>query len=164
MAPCTIENLACQLNAADIVVNIFSDLTSTRMRKKYISEHFIYTEATQMPLQTGSYKDFTCYISISKLLTNFLKCEDLLECISQSVSKSQDVLDDFADGNAFSQYRQLAQDASHGTIFLLLYTDELELVNPLGGAAGRHKILPVNFSILNLHPRHRSCSVPFTCF
>ncbi|CAN8028827.1 unnamed protein product [Ixodes persulcatus] len=50
---------------------------------------------------------------------------------------------------------QLAGD-QQSTIFLLLYTDELELNNPLGSAVGKHKILLVYFSILNIHPRHRS--------
>ncbi|KAL1480834.1 hypothetical protein MTO96_034651 [Rhipicephalus appendiculatus] len=71
-------------------------------------------------------------------------------------AKPQDVLCDFTDGDAFSRYDHLTRDSSNNTIFLLLYTDELELVNPLSGATGRHKILAVYFSVLNLHPRHRS--------
>ncbi|KAL1481584.1 hypothetical protein MTO96_034362 [Rhipicephalus appendiculatus] len=78
VAPCTVENLPRQLNATDIVSNIFSDLESTHLRKKYISEHFNYTDVHQVPLQTGILSDIGCYIPISKLLANFLKSEDLL--------------------------------------------------------------------------------------
>ncbi|XP_064483298.1 uncharacterized protein LOC135396201 [Ornithodoros turicata] len=42
------------------------------------------------------------------------------------------------------------------TLLLLLYTDELEIVNPLGAARGKYKIVCVYFSVLNLHPKYRS--------
>ncbi|XP_075741125.1 uncharacterized protein LOC142789839 [Rhipicephalus microplus] len=161
VAPGTAENVVRQLNATDILSNMFSDLESTHMRKKYISKHFNYTELNQVSLQTANYRDIECYVPISKLLVNFLKSEDLLECISQPTAKPQELLCDFTDGDAFSRYDHLNRDSSNNTIFLLLYTDELELVNPLGAAAGRYKILAVYFSVLNLHPRHRSklCSI-----
>ncbi|KAL1454791.1 hypothetical protein MTO96_043655 [Rhipicephalus appendiculatus] len=64
VAPCTVENLPRQLNATDIVSNIFSDFESTHLRKKYISEHFNYTDINQVPLQTGNLCDIECYIPI----------------------------------------------------------------------------------------------------
>ncbi|XP_064462995.1 uncharacterized protein LOC135373883 [Ornithodoros turicata] len=43
-----------------------------------------------------------------------------------------------------------------GTIYILLYTDELEIVNPLGSKRGVHKLYVVYFSVLNIHPQFRS--------
>ncbi|KAL3197865.1 hypothetical protein MRX96_044676 [Rhipicephalus microplus] len=96
-------------------------------------------ENNQVPLQIASHRDIERYIPIS-LLVNSLKSEDLLEGISQPSAKPQDVLCAFTDGDAFSRYDHLTRDSRNNTIFLLLYADELELLNPLGGAAGRHKI------------------------
>ncbi|CAN7942384.1 unnamed protein product [Ixodes pacificus] len=174
VAPSTVENLGSLLSASDIVEQLFSGLGSTHLRKKYIAEHFPYTEVTEVALQeevteealqeeetelalqeVGS-SDTVCYIPVQKLLTSFLQSDDLLECFMQPLSRSPDVLSDFADGNFLGQRHQLAQDISHNTIFLLLYTDEVEITNPLGTAAGQHKILGVYFTILNLRPRYRS--------
>lgn len=74
----------------------------------------------------------------------------------QPAPTSADVVTDFGDGEILSQRRDVVQDGACNTIFLLLYTDELDLTNPLGNAAGQHKILAVYFSILNIHPKHRS--------
>ncbi|XP_040361094.1 uncharacterized protein LOC120849844 [Ixodes scapularis] len=155
VASSVIENLGSRASAADIVENIFSGLGSTHLRKKYVAEHFPHTEVTEVPLQAGSCNDSVCYIPVKKLLTSFVQNEDMLECLMQPPATPSDVLSDFADGDFLGHHRQLAQDDSH-TIFLLFYTDELEITNPLGSAAGRHKVLAVYFSVLNLHPRYRS--------
>ncbi|KAH7948645.1 hypothetical protein HPB51_028426 [Rhipicephalus microplus] len=75
----------------------------THLRKKYVSEHFDYTEINQVSLQTANHSDIECRIPTSKLLVNFLKSEDLLECISQPTAKPQELLCDFSDGDAFSR-------------------------------------------------------------
>lgn len=41
------------------------------------------------------------------------------------------------------------------TILILLYTDEIEVVNPLGAKRGVHKLLAVYCSLLNIHPKYR---------
>lgn len=38
----------------------------------------------------------------------------------------------------------------------MFYTDEIEVVNPLGAKRGKHKLLAVYCSLLNLHVKHRS--------
>lgn len=96
------------------------------------------------------------YILVSKVLTYFLQSQDILECFMQPALTSPDVLSDFSHGAFLAQCRDIMQDATCNTIFLLLYTDELVLTNPLGSAAARHKILAVYCSILNIHPRHPS--------
>ncbi|XP_042150719.1 uncharacterized protein LOC120841378 [Ixodes scapularis] len=155
VASSVMKKLQSRLNAAEMVEDMFSGLGTIHLRKKYVAENFPHTEVTEVPLDASS-NDSVCYIPVQKLLISFLQSEDMLECLMQPLSTSSDVLSDFTDGDFVHQHLQVAQDASHNTIFLLLYTDELEITNPLGSAAGRHKILAVYFSILNLHPRHRS--------
>ncbi|CAN7999370.1 unnamed protein product [Ixodes hexagonus] len=50
----------------------------------------------------------------------------------------------------------LIPNGAQYTIFILLYSDEVEICNPLGPKRGVHKLLAVYFTLLNLHPRHRS--------
>ncbi|XP_042146373.1 uncharacterized protein LOC121835894 [Ixodes scapularis] len=64
------------------------------------------------------------------------------------------VLQDITDGDFLSQQLLRQEDSETPTISLLFYSDELELSNALGAAAGSHKILVVYFSDLNyLHER-----------
>lgn len=149
------EKVSSALNGENTVQDMFSGLESTHLRKKFIAENFLHTDVTQVSLQTGNFVDTVAYIPVSKVLTNFLQ-SDMLECFMQPAPTPSDVLSDFWDGEFLAQCRDVVQDGTCCTIFLLLYTDELELTNPLGSAAGRHKILVVYFSILNIHPRHRS--------
>ena len=41
-------------------------------------------------------------------------------------------------------------------VHFLIYTDEFEVVNPIGVARLKHKLLTVYFKVLNFHPRHTS--------
>ncbi|KAH9374408.1 hypothetical protein HPB48_014591 [Haemaphysalis longicornis] len=77
----------------------------------------------------------------------------MLECFMQPMSGSPHMLSDILHSDFF---KQLTSDSIHDTILLLLYTDQLEITNPLGSGAGKHKILAVYFFSLNLHRRHRS--------
>ncbi|CAN7944840.1 unnamed protein product, partial [Ixodes pacificus] len=86
--------------------------------------------------------------SASTVLDMLLHPDSLFDCIFAGIH-TQHQRENY-------QQQQLLKDGHENTIFLLLYTDELELTNPLGAAVGKHKILVVYFSILNLHARHRS--------
>ena len=41
-------------------------------------------------------------------------------------------------------------------IKLILYQDSFGVVNPLGSAKRKHKVLGVNVTLGNIHPQHRS--------
>lgn len=150
------EKLASLQNSEGIVEDIFSGIQTTYLRKKYVMENLPYTNPLVMPLHTDNQalQHTMCYIPVSQLLSNLLSCPDILESVMQPIEQSE-VLQDITDGDFISQRLQQI-DSGTPTIFLLLYSDELELSNPLGAAAGSHKILVVYFSIINIHPRHRS--------
>lgn len=129
------EKLRSLLNAADMVEDIFSGLSTIHLRKKYVTEHFPHTQVTKVPFDASSCNDSVCYISVQKLSRRFLQSEDILECFMQPFSTSSDALSEFTDVDFVNQHHQVTQDASHKTIFLLLYMDELEITNTLGSAA-----------------------------
>ncbi|KAH9372056.1 hypothetical protein HPB48_018999 [Haemaphysalis longicornis] len=131
-----IKNLQAFLNATSIITDIFSELGSIHMRKKYLIEHFAYTDVEQLPLETGTAHDTFCYIPITNVLSSFLQTHSMFECFTQPLSSSQiELLTDFMDGDFFSQNYFLIHDADSRTIFLLVYTDELVITNPLGSTA-----------------------------
>ncbi|CAN7940078.1 unnamed protein product, partial [Ixodes hexagonus] len=63
---------------------------------------------------------------------------------------------DFRDGTVYEELRDVVTDASVMTLFVILYSDEVEIVNPLGAKRGAHKLTTVYFALLNMHLRHRS--------
>ncbi|CAN7999718.1 unnamed protein product [Ixodes hexagonus] len=99
------------------------------------------------------------YVPIKSVLTNLLKTDAAEHILGSTVLhlradvSAGGMLKDVKDG---SFTKALMRNGDQDTIFILLYTDELEIVNPLGLAAGVHKLLVVYFSILNLHPKYRS--------
>ncbi|EEC18650.1 hypothetical protein IscW_ISCW024851, partial [Ixodes scapularis] len=96
-----------------------------------------------------------CYVPINSLLTN-LFTTDAAKYIFGSrdvVTSAGGMLNDVTDGE-FT--KELIRNGDLDSILFLIYTDELEIVNPLGSAAGTHKLLVVYFSIVNFHPKYRS--------
>ncbi|EEC05529.1 hypothetical protein IscW_ISCW024262, partial [Ixodes scapularis] len=100
------------------------------------------------------------YVPIIQVLTNVLQVEDVGEEIireAPNMPPQPEILTGFRDGSLYREKLSgLISNSSLDTIFLLLYTDEVEICNPLGAKRGTHKLCLVYFSILNLHPRHRS--------
>ncbi|XP_040070153.1 uncharacterized protein LOC120843001 [Ixodes scapularis] len=126
---------------------------------KYVRERMLYVEHREIQLANlGSPdcpKSAFCYVPIESLLTNLLTTD-----ASEHIFGSRDVvtsaggaLHDVTDGE-FT--KELIRNGDQDSILILLYTDELEIVNPLGSAAGTHKLLVVYFSIVNFHPKYRS--------
>ncbi|XP_042150799.1 uncharacterized protein LOC121838551 [Ixodes scapularis] len=138
---------------------IFAGIHTQHQRENYVKAHLPYTEVKEVELQKpGKEKKSLCYIPVQQLLQNLLTVTNTYDSVVGGPDERRDnMLTDFCDAHYLQeQQQQLLKDGHENTIFLPLYTDELELTNPLGAAVGKHKILVVYFSILNLHARHRS--------
>ncbi|CAN7996240.1 unnamed protein product, partial [Ixodes hexagonus] len=100
------------------------------------------------------------YVPIVQVLRNVLQVQDVADEIigaTQGISPNPDILTGFRDGSLYREkLSTFVSNSSLDTIFLLLYTDEVEICNPLGAKRGTHKLCLVYFTILNLHPRYRS--------
>ena len=75
----------------------------------------------------------------------------------QYLAKKQsipDVFEDFTDGEVFKSHELFGVD--HEALPLILYQDAFEVVNLLGSAKSKHKILAVYFTLGSLHPHNRS--------
>ncbi|XP_042143405.1 uncharacterized protein LOC121833817 [Ixodes scapularis] len=156
--PCSDINTLLQTEG--LVDVLFSGMQTKHQRTNLVKKSLPYTEAREIQLQQGGApKRSFQYVPIQDVLQNLLTCDDIYESVEQPPSQREDgMLNDFSDANFIREQQKKVQLAGdqQSTIFLLLYTDELELNNPLGSAVGKHKILLVYFSILNIHPRHRS--------
>ncbi|EEC08634.1 hypothetical protein IscW_ISCW006371, partial [Ixodes scapularis] len=109
--------------------------------------------ALTVPGSPAAKKSAFYYVPIQSVLTNLMTTDAAEHILGSMAASGRGMLKDITDGT-FT--RALVRDGSQDTIFILLYTDELEIVNPLGSATGVHKLLVVYFSVVNLHPKYRS--------
>ncbi|XP_064482771.1 uncharacterized protein LOC135395575 [Ornithodoros turicata] len=148
----------------DAIDMIWDVIRSEHVRLKYVKDNFPFVEPKEINLNeniTGrSGRHVFYYVPIQDLLTNLMSTdlgEHILSALPKySKERSDDhVFSDVCDGD-FVRTRTLIQEGVARTLLLLLYTDELEVVNPIGAARGAHKLLVVYVSLLDLHPRYRS--------
>jgi len=96
------------------------------------------------------------YIPLIKSLEQFLSNSRILDMISttpQSCDKD-DFFYDINDGSLFKSHPLFSVKPS--ALQLILYTDEIEICNPLGSHASVHKLLMVYYTLGNIDPKFRS--------
>ncbi|EEC12622.1 hypothetical protein IscW_ISCW009016, partial [Ixodes scapularis] len=98
------------------------------------------------------------YVPITNVLRNLMFYQSLCDHLDNvSTVHSSPLLRTFRDGLVYNErLTTLLQGGCQYTVFLVLYSDEVEIVNPLGSKRGVHKLLVVYFSVLNIHARYRS--------
>lgn len=78
------------------------------------------------------------------------------ECVeSQNHLVSDGILMDVWDGSVFKS-NELFLQAGDIILKLMLYQDAFEVVNPLGSARKKHKLVGVYFTLADFEPFHRS--------
>ena len=100
-------------------------------------------------------QDTFIYIPIIESLRQLLKDSRMRkELLREPQTSEKDVLFDFQDGELFhnDKYFKDHKDA----IALIIFHDEIEVCNPLGIKAGKHKLDLYYYTVANLSPKFRS--------
>ena len=92
------------------------------------------------------------YVPILETLKSYLSHEDVIRCVMSESLNSKN-LNGFTSGTLFKEHPLFSIDRH--ALRINLYTDELELCNPLGGNK-KHKIAVVYFQLGNIGPKHLS--------
>ncbi|XP_064475128.1 uncharacterized protein LOC135389090 [Ornithodoros turicata] len=141
----------------DFVDDIFAEARTSYQREFFAKRHFPFVEPDTY--QIGHDSSFQ-YVRIGRVLTCLLQKPEMSQYVCYdrtSASPAVTTLKDFRDGSVYKQQQSsVLHTSSVRTLFVLLYTDELEVLNPIGPRRGVHKLFVVYFSLLNLHPRFRS--------
>ncbi|KAM7310696.1 uncharacterized protein ISCGN_007604 [Ixodes scapularis] len=136
--------------------DLFKGIQSKHLREQYAKANFPYVEPESCKLNAegGEYH----YVPIPRLLRKLCEIPDIAAELVTPQARCDDaeVYRDFSDGLLFRDLKDLISEGDQYTIFILLYSDEVEICNPLGAKRGVHKLLAVYFTLLNLHARHRS--------
>jgi hypothetical protein len=112
------------------------------------SPHYIPPrECKLLPNQHGDVTTFQ-YISVIEIVTSLVKCPDFELLRNSPTTSTEDCLYDVKDGSAWKDniFFQENPDALSGH----LYSDAVELNNPLGATKGVNKALNVYFTLFDL--------------
>lgn len=145
------------LDDVDIHGSCSSSLSTEYYRKQYFEENFPYVHPQPIFLgfDENRKEQYAQYVPIKHTLTTLLKHTDVLEQGSRSVNESTPhILNDVCDGSVFKSNPLFAESGL--TLKVILYQDAFEVVNPLGSAKKKHKMLGVYFTLADFEPFHRS--------
>ncbi|XP_064479840.1 uncharacterized protein LOC135393295 [Ornithodoros turicata] len=149
------------LLSCSFLPGIFSGLETHYQRVQFAKSVFphVAPQELKFPDEKASFQ----YIPIGPLLKCLCEVPQyaagMFEKGDQEESKqeSEFVMKSFMDGALYKRcFADFMPEQDQYTLLLLMYTDELEIVNPLGAARGKYKIVCVYFSLLNLHRKYRS--------
>ena len=132
-------------------------LRSSYLRKNYYKNTFKFVSPVEINLGIDSSgKTHIChYVPILETLR--VLCEDTSvhrHWVPNRESNQGNCLNDIHDGKVFKQnaFFQSNPDA----LQILLFQDSFEIVNPLGSARCKHKVLGIYYTLGNIDPRCRS--------
>lgn len=89
------------------------------------------------------------------LLTQLLNEDDILRCVDNPRPPQEvGLLQDYQDGEFVRTHPIFGQDPK--SLKILLYYDDVEIVNPLGSKVKKHKLAMFYWSLGNIYPEFRS--------
>ncbi|CAN7999366.1 unnamed protein product, partial [Ixodes hexagonus] len=124
-------------------------LRTSYMRNVYYTKELSHNKPVQMSLGLDGSNEMRhySYVPLKETLRTLLSNPDIVSRLSFDVQQSKDgVYREFTDGRAFQS--QTSSDGS--AVQIILYQDAFEVVNPLGSARGKFKMVGVYFTLGNL--------------
>ena len=118
---------------------------------------FKYIEPKKLTLGNDEYmtERFAYYIPVKETISNFLESELWKNSVSQqSCETDSDVLGDISDGQNSKSNQFFLENP--GRLKVIVYQDAFEIVNPLGSAKKKHKLVAAYLSVANLPAHVRS--------
>ena len=145
--------------------SLFDQIDTEYKQEKYFQAHFNYT--APQPVVIGQYGEkqtshgagkvsnndvFGYIVPFLPTLTALLSMPEVQECLQSS--RDTELMTDFYDGLYFSQHEYLKRHPK--CLCFGLYTDDFEVVNPIGSHRKKHKITAFYWTLLNIPVEHRS--------
>ncbi|XP_074657114.1 uncharacterized protein LOC141910282 [Tubulanus polymorphus] len=152
----TIETVVETLASADCFKPLKSELKSTYKRKRYFKENFNYVEPVSLRLGVNSNnkEQFCHYVPIKDKLSAMLSDRTVVDQLENYHQSINETYRDIFDGRVYKNIELFQR--LQVSLKIILYQDSFEVVNPLGSAKTKHKILAVYFNLANFLPHHRS--------
>nr|XP_054930443.1 uncharacterized protein LOC126537830 isoform X1 [Dermacentor andersoni] len=124
-------------------------------RSSFFKKEFLYVSPVEILLgKNKKNKNATFhYVPILSTLEAMLENEDVISPCDRILPETPGVLKDFTDGNMFQSIPLYKEHPE--ALKLILFQDAFEVVNPIGSAKKKHKLLAVYLILGNLYPWKR---------
>ena len=99
-------------------------------------------------------RKFGYIITFQKNSEVFLELPEIWQYVQNSHRSNDAINRDFCDGNFATEHPLLQRN--HKTLQIVIYTDDIEIVNPLGAHVKKHKITVFYFTLCNIPTEFRS--------
>ena len=146
----------------DELIRAQKEFNTSYKHKKFVQENFKYVPPLEIILneeevKQGGKKECFHYIPVDEAVKHLVEDESFLEVLEQERNRyttDDDIIRDVKDGTVFktNEYFQANPEA----YAMLLYSDAVELTNPLGASRGTHKVVQVFFVLADVPKEQRS--------
>ena len=148
-----IDEIVRKVLVEDDMLNAQIELNTDYKRSKFVQGNFKYVPPLEIVLNKaevdmGAAKDCFHYIPVAESLKNLLEDPTMIEVferVREEDKRKPGVLRDIKDGSAYKNVQFFQQNP--GAYVALFYSDALEIVNPLGAARGKHKVVQIFFHL-----------------
>ena len=154
-----LKGIATELEMNDLFKSHFDEgvLRSHNRRKTFYKKNFHYVSPLEVYLGRNECQrlKYYQYVPIKDSLKNLFSFKSVeSQYLAQTLLRCENVYEDITDGEVFKSNPFFSENPM--ALKLILYQDSFEVVNPLGSAKSKHKILAVYYSLADLLPHHRS--------
>uniref|UniRef100_A0A1X7V4A6 Uncharacterized protein n=1 Tax=Amphimedon queenslandica TaxID=400682 RepID=A0A1X7V4A6_AMPQE len=137
------------------LTNPFGGLRNAYQQEAYFTTYLDYQKPVRRELGGETDKQDVVYdIPFLKSLQLLLKHDILRNKVLQGHERADGLLGDFCDGSLFKMHPLFSADKT--ALQIQLYYDDVEICNPLGSRAKKHKLALFYFTIGNIPPKYRS--------
>lgn len=155
LLPSKISEISKKVIKDHCFLELYDKFGTNYKRKNFYHEKFSYTNPVPKLLsQTNGKKKYFHYVPIIETIQAMFQDKTLQPISLTSPITNNDVLKDFTDGSVF-RMNKFFQDNLE-PLKIILYQDGFEVVNPLGSAKGKYKLIAVYLSLGNLPPHLRT--------
>ena len=146
----------------DIIIKAQENLNSEHKRNKYLSQNFVFVKPEEIILNQdemarGEKKESFMYIPVKESIKALLEDSSFNKMMEEVRNKpgheDDTVLEDIKDGLSYKRTEYFQQNPS--AFCGILYSDGIEVVNPLGAARGRHKLLQLYWTLADIPKMYR---------
>lgn len=151
-----IEKIAEELLHLSAHSHANSILHTDHLRKKYFQQHFSYItpESVYLGLDEVNKAAYAYYVPVKDTLMELLQDTSIVFQVLNPNSNLPTVLQDYSDAELCRKNSFLQSNPK--CIKLIIFQDAFEVVNPLGSAKSKHKLVGVYMTLANLYPQSRS--------
>ena len=165
MTQAKIDEIIQKVCYEDKMLKAQKELDTVHKRNSYIRKNFNYVAPVEYVLNQEevnsgkSSKEVFHYIPLVEAFRNLVEDRSFIEVMEKEREKEKNdknVLHDIRDGEVYQNVEYFQRNPE--ALVCIMYSDAVELVNPIGSGRGKHKIVQIFWTLANI-PRHQRSQI-----